>query len=141
MPITFHPHPRMVLYCDFDTGFQAPEPVKCRPVIVLSPQARNHQTCIVVPLSTVEPNPIEAFHHRLDVLSLPVSLRDRDSWVKGDMVTTVALHRLDRVLVNARLSGTNTRQYVTHSVTFQDWMAVKGCILVALGLGALKPHL
>jgi uncharacterized protein YifN (PemK superfamily) len=43
MAITFHPEPRMVLVCDFTTGFKEPEMVKVRPVIVLSPQRNKNK--------------------------------------------------------------------------------------------------
>ena len=36
MPITFHPSPGTVLICDFTTGFQPPEMVKRRHVVVVS---------------------------------------------------------------------------------------------------------
>lgn len=45
----------MVLICDFTTGFQAPEMVKKRPVVVVSPRRRIGQVCTVVPLSSVAP--------------------------------------------------------------------------------------
>jgi mRNA interferase MazF len=133
MAITFHPEPRMVLVCDFTTGFKEPEMVKVRPVIVLSPQRNNRETCIVVPLSTVEPDPIQGFRHRLDPGSLPQRFRNEVSWVKGDMVTTVALHRLDRVRSGKNKAG--TRLYVAHKVMEIDWAATQHAVAIALGLG------
>lgn len=40
MALRFHPKPGTILMCDFDTGFQVPEMVKKRPVIVLSPKRK-----------------------------------------------------------------------------------------------------
>lgn len=133
MPITFHPEQRMILVCNFDTGFRPPEMVKVRPVVVLSPQRHNRETCIVVPVSTTAPYPVEAFHHKLEPASLPERLRGNVCWIKGDMVTTVANWRLDRVRAGKKPDG--TRLYVAYKITEVDWAAVQRAIGVALGLG------
>ncbi len=59
--LTFHPKPDTLLICDFDRGFKAPEMVKKRPVVVISPRRRKStpQLCTVVPLSSSAPNPVE----------------------------------------------------------------------------------
>ena len=105
--LTFHPEPGMLLICDFDTGFKAPEMVKKRPVVVISPRRRRSaaQLYTVVPLSTTAPNPVESFHHRMDPKSLPASLRSQDTWAKCDMLYTVSLNRLDRVRVKSTYSA------------------------------------
>ncbi len=61
MPITFVPDPGDVLMCDFTTGFQPPEMVKVRKVVVLSPRSRTAMpdTLLVVPLSKTAPVPRE----------------------------------------------------------------------------------
>lgn len=123
----------MILMCDFSTGFREPEMVKVRPVIVLSPQRHNRETCVVVPLSTTQPDPIQGFHHKLESASLPERLRGATSWVKGDMITTVANWRLDRVRAGRSREGVRT--YVAHKVTNVDWAAVQHAIAIALGLG------
>jgi mRNA interferase MazF len=122
MAITFHPAPRTVLMCDFQTGFRPPEMTKVRPVVVISPKRNNRQTCIVVPLSTVEPRRDQRFHHKLDRASLPRCLRDRTSWVKANMLGTVALWRLDRVWDGRDANGKQV--FVTHAVTAEDWEAI-----------------
>ena len=85
--LTFHPKPGTLLICDFDTGFKAPEMIKKRPVVVISPRRRGSvaQLCTVVPLSTTAPDPVERFHHRMNPKSLPVLLRSQDTWAKCDM--------------------------------------------------------
>ena len=62
----------MLLYCDFSTGFQPPEMVKRRPVVLISPRRKNAALCTVVPLSTKEPVPIEDYHHRMNPRSVPL---------------------------------------------------------------------
>lgn len=62
MPINFHPNPGLILKCDF-FGFEVPEMVKTRPVIVISPRARHGANiCTIVPLSTTEPKVIQKWH-------------------------------------------------------------------------------
>jgi uncharacterized protein YifN (PemK superfamily) len=140
MPITFKPSIGMVLMCNFDTGFRPPEMVKIRPVVVLSHQRHNSQTCVVVPLSTTAPATATGVHHKIDPLSLPARLRKRSAaWAKCDMVTTVGLERLDRVKDGRDAAG--KRRYVAQSVTLDDLLAIRRAVLVSLGLGALCPHL
>ena len=133
MPLLHHPNQREVLMCDFGSGgFREPEMVKKRPVVVLSHRRYNATTCLVAPLSTVEPRVLLPFHHRIDPASLPRSLRAHVSWLKGDMLTHVALVRLDRVMY--RSSVDRIRQYETTFVTLDDWAAIQSCIRASLGL-------
>jgi len=133
MPLTFHPHPGMVLICDFNTGFKAPEMIKRRPVVVILPQPRrSNQLCTIVPLSTTAPNPVEPFHHRMDPRSLPGKLARKETWAKCDMLATVSLERLDRVMVGKESSG--KRIYVADPVTADDLEAIRRGVMMALGL-------
>ncbi|WP_366949739.1 type II toxin-antitoxin system PemK/MazF family toxin [Geobacter sp.] len=131
----------MVLICDFTTGFKAPEMVKRRPVVVVSPRPRrNTQLCIVVPLSTTSPSPVEPHHHCLEAASLPGSLAARQTWAKCDMLMTVSLDRLDRVKMG-RDKATGKRLYLSGSVTSDDFRAIQKAILAALGLKRLTGSL
>lgn len=133
MPLTFHPHPGMVLICDFNTGFKAPEMIKRRPVVVISPRPRrSNQLCTIVPLSTTAPNPVEPFHHRMDPKSLPGKLARKETWAKCDMLATVSLTRLDRVMVGKEPSG--KRIFVADPVTSDDLKAIRRGVMTALGL-------
>lgn len=49
MPLNYQPKPRSILYCDF-RGFEVPEMVKRRPVIVLASHKTNSKLVAVVPL-------------------------------------------------------------------------------------------
>jgi len=133
MTITFHPEPRMVLICNFDTGFQPPEMTKRRPVVVLSPRRHNAQTCIVVPLSSTPPVPPEAYHHLLEEASLPKELRHSPAWAKCNMIAAVALDRLDRVRDGRDDLG--RRKYVAKCVSDADFAAIRAAVQVALGIG------
>lgn len=135
MSLTFHPKPGMVLICDFNTGFKAPEMIKRRPVVVISPRPRrSNQLCTIVPLSTTAPNPVEPFHHRMDPRSLPGKLARRETWAKCDMLATVSLERLDRVMVGKDAGG--KRIYVAEQVVAGDLEAIRRGVMIALGIGA-----
>jgi len=123
MALTFHPHPGIVLICDFNTSFKVPEMIKRRPVVVISPRPRrSNQLCTIVPLSTTAPNPVEPFHHRMDPRSLLERLAGKETWAKCDMLATVSLERLDRVMVEKRPDGKQV--YVADPVTPGDLEAI-----------------
>ena len=131
--INFHPRKGSVLICDFSQGFKPPEMVKARPVVVVTPQLKGRANlCTVVPLSSVEPIPIRAFHHKMSAESLTSKLRQTRCWAKCDMLYTVSLARLDRIR-ERRPSG--KRIYVTGKVTEADMDAIEIAIINGLGLG------
>jgi uncharacterized protein YifN (PemK superfamily) len=87
----------MVLMCDFQ-GMIPPEMQKTRHVVVMSPRRRKgYQTCLVVPFSTVAPDPIEPFHVKIPSNRYSFFRPDTDVWAKTDMITHVSFTRLDRV--------------------------------------------
>ena len=135
MPLTFHPKRGQILMCDFQTGFRPPEMVKCRPVVVLSD--RHRELATVVPISTTEPYPIEACHHELAEASMPLPLRGKPHWAKCDMITTVALTRMDRVRARHRHPTTGKRMYFTQAVTSEDLEAITKAVLSVLGVQEL----
>lgn len=98
MPLYYQPHPGTLWMCDFNTGFVAPEMVKVRPAVVISPRPqRMINLCTIVPLSTAVPNPVEQYHHPMDPRSIPAALGERASRAKCDMLYTVSLARLEYV--------------------------------------------
>lgn len=128
MALPFHPRTGTLWMCDFNTGFQPPEMVKRRPVVVISPYPRRRTTglCTIVPLSTTDPIPVEPFHHLMDPRSLPDRLAQDDTWAKCDMLYTVSLNRLSR--------ATNRRQPMNFRVLDADLDAIRACVKIALGL-------
>ena len=118
--------------CNFE-GFREPEMIKTRPVVVLSPKRRRKgggmALYTVVPLSTVEPNRIEPYHHQMDPQSVPASQRapDKASWAKCDMVNTVSSERL-----TVPVSGGGMREMV--KVTPTDFEAIQRGVAIALEL-------
>lgn len=110
-----------------------PEMIKKRPVVVVSPRFRNREKlCTVIPLSSVQPAPLEPFHHELSVGAYPPARGP--IWAKCDMMATVSLSRLDRVKVGHR-------NYQTFMMPAADMQAIRRCILHALGLSTLTAHI
>jgi uncharacterized protein YifN (PemK superfamily) len=134
MPLTFHPPAGTIVICDFSTGFAAPEMVKVRPVVIVSPRFRRRSDlCTVVPLSTTAPDPVEPYHHFLSPGAYPPA-GGKPAWVKCDMLATVALTRLDRVKVGPG-------KYTTFAMPDGDMLAIQRGILCAVGLDRLTRHL
>lgn len=85
--------PGQVAHCDF-TLFSPPEMTKDRPVLTLNSSSGGLVT--IVGLSS-RANHLSSLHYKLPKRSLPnIPLFTRgDTWVKGDMVYRVSLHRLN----------------------------------------------
>ena len=141
MPISEHPEPGTILHCDFDRGFKAPEMVKPRLVVVLSPKIKARPgLCTVVALSTKAPSPVMTYHCQLDIRpKLPHPWDSEGIWVKGDMIYAVGFHRLDLIRLSKDRSG--KRVYRMDTLTSDQMKAVRTCVLRALGLSALTKHL
>jgi mRNA interferase MazF len=127
MPINFHPKRGTVLMCDFTTGFKAPEMVKRRHVVVVSPRYRRHTgLCLVVPFSTIPPHDAEPHH-----VEIPTGTYDffdpvKPTWAKGDMLTCVSFDRLDRLLLYGR--------YASPMLKPEDLKSIQQCVAHALQL-------
>jgi uncharacterized protein YifN (PemK superfamily) len=130
--LKFHPKKGTIVCCDFSKGFQAPEMVKVRPVVVITPQLQGRPgLCTIVPLSTVEPDPFQPYHHKMNHNSLPPKLQKSDCWAKCDMLYTVSLERLDRIRDK---DANGKRCYLTGKTTVEDLVAIELAILNGLGL-------
>ena len=133
MALKFHPKAGIVLVCDFE-GLKAPEMVKQRPIVVVSPKKLKRPGLVtIVPLSTKKPHRVRRFHHELDSTSLPPPFAENQCWAKCDMLYTVRFERLDLVR-GPRDAGTGKRMYYQHVVTEADLEAIYAGILSGLGL-------
>lgn len=131
--INWQPQPGQILICHFGLGFRPPEMVKTRPVIVISPKARIWtKLCVVVPISSRAPDPVQDHHFRLPTGLLP-SRKYEEAWIKGDTVMAVSCHRLDRMKVRHR-------QYVVPQAPASVLKEVRRCVLHATGMQALTDH-
>jgi mRNA interferase MazF len=141
MALAEHPAIGLVLTCNFEPGFRAPEMVKRRPVVVISPKMRGRpDLCTVVALSMTAPIPPLACHAQIDITPpLPSHYESCGVWVKGDMVYTVALHRLDFIRLPKDQNG--KRRYYLHSLSHDNLQKIRRCVLHGIGLGTLTNHL
>lgn len=138
------PVPGQVLICDFgpdpdsiiEPGVMVgplavkPELWKERPAVVLG---SSFDVTTVVPLSTIAPRSPMKTHHCIPAGTYQFLDHHEDSWVKGDLVTTVSNERLDRPFVGSRRS-------IVH-LSKEDFKAVRVVALNGLGLGKLAPYL
>ena len=115
-----------------------------RPVIVLSPRLRGRSSLVtVVALSTVAPDPPQAYHLKLPRATLPQlgNFQTKDTWLKGDMVYSAGFHRLDLIQLGKRDPNTHKRLYFQNKLSRERMREVYGCVLCALNLETLVPHL
>jgi uncharacterized protein YifN (PemK superfamily) len=132
MGLPFDPKPGTIVICDF-RGFEAPEMVKPRPVVVVSPKLkRRNRLCTIVPLSTTAPNKVEKYHHfiLLDP-PLPYPFDSPSCWVKGDMLYTVSYDRLNLPHKRDQFSK---RCYIQIELPNDDLEKIRLCIQYGLGI-------
>ncbi len=139
MALKFHPKAGTILICDFSGGFQPPEMVKRRPVIVISPKLKHRNNlATVVPLSTTGPNPVCPFHCTITLKTpLPKPFDSPTMWVKGDMLQTVAFSRLDLPGPFVTDPSIGKRNYLTICLEPTQLRSVYECVLHGIGLGDL----
>lgn len=121
MGLKFQPKPGMVLICDF-RGFEPPEMVKRRPVVVLASNRRNQDLVTIVPLSTSPPRRRQIWHHVIAGPLEPLST-GRVIWAKCDMVYTISTARLHKI----RLSDT---EYARLRVSAADYTGIVRSVLL-----------
>lgn len=140
LPKGFRPMGGDVLICDYGPDPRspstfplhrppvgmAPEMWKERHVVVLATNAEG-RLAVVVPLSTQEPTPQRGYHSFIAAGRYPFIRKD--SWIKADMVMSVSLDRLDRLIIGGH--------YGRASLTKADFKACRIAALNALGLGHL----
>lgn len=130
LPLYYHPKQGDVLLCDFTRGFVAPEMLKVRKVIVISPTATHkRRLCTVVPISSTPPIQQEDWHHLLreNPLSSDGYL---ELWVKCDMIYTVSFDRLDKIHKKTRKG----REYYVPQLSDEDMKGVIACVKAYLPL-------
>ena len=137
MALQYHPKRGTIVCVDFGRGFKAPEMVKRRLCVVVSPpiKARGN-LCTVVPLSTTPPHPVEAYHYAFTIpFQLPARWGSVERWVKGDMVCAVGFHRVDLLLLGKDRRG--KRWYQKNTVSRMHLMRIEDAIAAGLGLPPL----
>lgn len=139
MALNFHPTPGTIVICDF-IGLKAPEMLKKRPVVILSPKFKGRNgLASIVPLSTTAPTAVAAYHYQLTVApTLPPPYDSPQMWVKGDMVYTLSTDRMSLPFLGK--DGSGKRQYIQRQVDAADFAEIQRCVLNGLGMGALTIH-
>lgn len=140
MALNFHPPQGTIVICDF-AGLQAPEMIKRRPAIIISPKFKNRLgLATIVPLSTTAPAQVAPYHYRLAVAPvLPAPYDAPEMWVKGDMIYTLSTARMNLPLVGKDASG--KRIYDQRQVDAADLAGIQRCVLNGIGMGVLTIHL
>lgn len=132
MALKFYPRAGQILICDF-SGFQPPEMVKKRPVILISPRLPYRDSiATVVPISTTAPIKDLAFVVRLSKNYHPGAEDDLPCWAKCDMLMNIGVHLLEGFKV-AR------RKWEYPQATGADLSAVRRGVLAGLGMDDLLP--
>ena len=130
MPLQYFPRAGQVLMCDFK-GFEPPEMVKPRPVIIISPKLPSRsQIATVVPISTTAPNKETLYAIRLSKNYHPKEEDDYPCWAKCDMVMNLCVDRLDGFKIGRR-------KWANPRCTGEDLQAVKLGVIHGLGMGGL----
>ena len=130
-----------ILTCDFNQGFEVPEMVKNRPVVVISPKIQNRpELCTVVSLSMDPPEPVMPYHRQIDIRPLlPARWASDGVWIKGDMVYAVSFRRLNFLTHGKTRQG--KRNYHVAPVNEDNLIEIRRCVLRAMGMSALTKYL
>jgi uncharacterized protein YifN (PemK superfamily) len=138
MAIHFPVRPGTIVRCDYNRGgFQAPEMVKARPAVVISPRLPHRdRLCTVVPISGDEGEYEARYVIRLEFSPpLPHPFSYRIAWAKCDMLATVSFDRLD--LFRTARDQYGKRKYVQPLLPDKDLYRLREGVLFALGMGNL----
>ena len=144
MPLLYYPSPGDILVCHYDSEHDVYEGEMCksRPVIVVGPRLRRRGKVVtVIPLSTSEPLPLEIHQWRFEIEHpLPEPFDSPVMWAKCDLVSTVALERLDR-FKEPRVRYGGPRKWTSSKISVEQLKEIRAAILCGLGLPSLTIHL
>jgi mRNA interferase MazF len=134
LPLTFNPKKGALLLCDFSRGFEEPEMTKNnRPVVVIGVN-ETQKLVTIVPLSTVEPKPVQPYHFLIPKQSMPKTsaFLGRNSWLKGNMVYTVGWKRLSPIRMKTAEQG--TRDYFKQKFGPETMQKIYVCMINGMGI-------
>lgn len=134
MSITFHPKAGQILLADF-SDLREPEMTKTRPVVIVSPKLPfRSQLVAMVPISLTAPRHDLPYCFRLSRNYHPLEADDIPCWVKADMVSNIALRRLNGF-------RTGHRQWSVPQMSEEDFRGVRRAVLYGLGYRDLAVEL
>jgi mRNA interferase MazF len=133
MTVVAHPVQGTIVRVDLSEGFRPPEMVKRRPCVILSPEIPGRRLmCTIVPLSTTPPEVVMPYHMEIPFdPPLPEPYDSPMAWLKGDIVLTIAFHRL-RLLFDRFDRG--QRVYDVRVLDAATFRRVQACVRAGLGL-------
>lgn len=134
MPLSYYPPAGEVVLCRYPQDVISPEIGKTRPVVVVGPRLRRRGgLATIVPLSTTGPNPVEPYHVLIRLPQpLPAPFDSPDMWAKCDLLSSVALDRLDRFKVKGSRHG-GPRRFTTGRVSAEQLVALRAAVIQGLG--------
>lgn len=111
--------------------------VKRRLCVVQSPQIEARPgLCTVVPLSTSEPEEIQAYHYKFQIpFQMPKNWGNQPRWAKCDTICAVGFHRLDLLRLGKDAQG--VRQYQLNPLSSIHLRHISNGVIASLGLPAL----
>lgn len=141
MALLYPPKVGDIVMCQFPECLAAPEMIKKRAVIVISPRLAGRDGLVaVVPISNSAPDPVHAHHCEIEVRLLPKFMQATggNRWAKCDMLYTFSLERLSLIQDGRRDRATGKRIYDHCKADLVTVQAVRRSIAAALGIdGAL----
>lgn len=136
MPLFHPPKVGAVVLCMFPDELAAPEMIKTRPVVVISPRIPGREDLVtIVPLSTSEPIPILAHHCEIPIRLMPKPLQAKATrvWAKCDMLYTLSLERLDRFKAG-KDRATGKRVHEVGQLELEQILEIRRCMAAGLGI-------
>lgn len=64
----------------------------------------------------------------------------RETWLKGDMIYSVGLHRLDLIKLGKKNQKTGKREYFTNRLGRENMRIVYQCVMHGMNLPQLAEH-
>ncbi len=134
MPLMYHPRVGEILVCKYPSDMKAPEMVKSRPVVVVSPRLKRRSNLVtVVPLSSTEPKFIQDYHYEINITNpFPEPWNHCPCWAICDHPMTVSFDRVDLMRIGKDKGG--KRKYYQHKLDSDDVAGIKLALKAALGL-------
>lgn len=135
MALRYAPKVGEILMCEFPACFVAPEMVKTRPVVVVSPRLIGRdQLVAVVPISNTCPTPVCDHHCEIPASLLPKFMQATGGarWAKCDMIYTLSLSRLS--LISDGRGKDGKRKYDNRRLDLAHLQSVRRAAAAALGI-------
>ncbi|MGH8073626.1 MAG: type II toxin-antitoxin system PemK/MazF family toxin [Lysobacter sp.] len=136
MALRYPPKVGDILMCEFPECFAAPEMVKTRAVVVISPKLAGRDRLVaVLPISNTPPEPLCAHHCLIPARMLPKYMQATggERWAKCDMLYTFSLTRLS-LIKDGRDRATGKRKYDTPRFDLETLQAVRRAAACSLGI-------